>query len=334
MEEYKLKPYQQKEFTTLNFRKAGVLLGILAGCGLLGTSLPAQSELAISGQLSYNVADRDSEDDLVFQRNGFSETQFRLVYSRPLENEMNLEVVEEIGFNEGEDSLRSRRQEVILKGNFGGVRFGQGNDAGDGNLNGDFSGTTVIQPIASQAAAFDYSGANYNGFDPGRGERIRYDSPKLGDAAVISFQIGEEDETEIAVRYNTEIGGGKLRVGAFLTNTGSDVDEDSSGILVAYGMDNGLNFAVVGSSKDNAAGTEDGDFIAIKIGFITGMHAFSFISGTSENPGNPVETDSIGIAYVYTMDKGIELFAATNEFDSDDSAADEDFFIAGTRVKF
>jgi len=329
-----LKPYQQKDFTRLKFRKAGVLLGILAGCGLLGASLPAQSELAISGQLSYNVADRDSEDDLVFQRNGFSESLFRLVYTKALENEMSLQVVEEIGIAEGEGSLDSRRQEVILKGDFGGVRFGQGNDAGDGNLNGDLSGTAVIQPIASQAAALDYAGGNYNGFDPDRGERIRYDSPKFGDSGVASFQIGEDDETEIALRYNVGIGGGQLRIGAFITNTGSDVDQDSSGILVAYGMDNGLNFAVVSSSRDNAAGSEDGDFTAIKIGFKTGMHAFSFISGTSENPGNPVETDSTGLAYVYTLEPGIEVFAATNEFDSDNDAVDEDFLIAGTRIKF
>ena len=70
------------------------------------------------------------------------------------------------------------------------------------------------------------------------------------------------------------------------------LDSDSSGVLVAYGLQNGLNFAVVTSSKDNAAGSEDGDFSAVKIGYKTGPHAFSFISGTSENPGNPVETDS------------------------------------------
>ena len=41
-----------------------------------------------------------------------------------------------------------------------------------------------------------------------------------------------------------------------------------------------------------------------------------------------------GIAYVYTMAKGVELYAASQEFDSDDNDADEDFVLFGTRVKF
>lgn len=307
----------------------------LIAATFMGVSLPAQSELKISGHVAYNAVDRDSEDDIVFQRNGFSESRFTLVYEKMLENGATIEVVEEIGIGEGEGALDSRRQEVIYKGNFGGVRFGQGNDAGDGNLNGDLSGTTIIQPMASNAAALDYDSDNYNGFDPGRGERIRYDSPRLGDGVIISAQLGEDDEVEVGLRYNTEIGNGKLRVGAFLTNTNSDIDEDSNGILVAYALDNGLNFAVSTSSKDNAAGAgEDGDFEAFKIGYKTGKHAVSVISGTSENPGNPVESDTTGIAYVYLMDKGIELYASSQEFDSDDDTVDEDFVVFGTRVKF
>lgn len=334
-----MKPVNPKASSLLKAGTNGPLFALLAGSALLCTSFPAQSELAISGQVTYSAMDRDSEDDLVFERNGFSESLFKLAYTKTLEDGRSIEVVEEIGFDEGEGSHRTRRQEVIYRGDFGGVRFGQGNDAGDGVLNGDFSGTAVIQPIASQSAALAYPSANYNGFDPGRGERIRYDSPKFADSAVASAQLGEEDEVEVALRYNIEVGGGKLRVGAFMANTGSDVDEDASGVLVAYAMENGLNFAVVSSSKDNAAvisptETKDGDFTAIKIGFKTGMHAFSLISGESEDPGNPVDTDSIGLAYVYAWYQGVELYAAANEFDSDDNSFDEDFVVVGTRVKF
>jgi hypothetical protein len=307
----------------------------LVGAGLLGISLPVQSELKISGHVAYNAVDRDSEDDIVFQRNGFTESRFTLVYVKELEDGRAIEVVEEIGIGEGEGALASRRQEVIYKGDFGGFRFGQGNDAGDGNLNGDLSGTMVIQPMASNAAALDYDSDNYNGFDPGRGERIRYDSPRLGDGAIVSAQLGEDDEIEIGLRYNTVIKDGKFRVGAFMTNTNSDIDEDSIGILVAYALQNGWNFAVSTSSKDNAAGDgEDGDFNAFKIGYKTGMHSFSFLSGTSDNPGNPVETDAVGVAYVYLWDTGIELYGAVHEFDSDDNDVDEDFVVFGTRVKF
>ena len=119
-----------------------------------------------------------------------------------------------------------------------------------------------------------------------------------------------------------------------MTNTSSDIDSDSKGILVAYALENGFNVAVVTSSRDNSAGSEDGDFSAVKFGYQTGPHAFSLVSGTSENPGNPVETDSFGLAYVYLMQKGIELYAAINEFESDDDSVDEDFVAVGTRVKF
>ena len=310
------------------------IIAALIGIGFLAGGATARAELAFSGHVAYNAVDRDSEDDITFQRNGFSESRFKLAYSRQLENGMTLEVVEEIGLNDNEGGLRARRQEVLLKGGFGGVRFGQGNDAGDGLLDGDLSGTAVIQPIASQSDALLYSSANYSGFDPGRGERIRYDSPKFGDSGTVSAQLGNDDELEIAFRYNVEIRGGTLRVGAFITNTDSDTDSDSNGILLAYGMENGLNFALVTSSKDNTAGSDDGDFNAFKVGYKTGRHAISLISGTSDNPGNPVETDSFGVAYVFMMDPGVELYAAVNEFDSDNDNADEDFVAVGTRVKF
>lgn len=312
-----------------------VLCAVLLCTGLIVSSLPAHAELAISGHVAYNVLDRDSEDDITFQRNGYSESRFSFAYRRALENGLGVEVVEEIGIGEAEgNNLRARRQEVILTGGFGGVRFGQGNGAGDDLLNGDLSGTTVIQPLASQAFALGYDADNYDGFDPGRGERIRYDSPSFGDSGTVSIHLGNDDEVEIGFRYNTEIGGGAFLLGAVLTNTNSDVDSDSGGILAAYAIDNGLNFAVVFSSRDNTAGTEDGDFRAFKVGFKTGRHAFSVIAGTADNPGNAVETDSFGLAYVFTMEPGIELYAAINDFDSDANTADEDFLVGGTRVKF
>ncbi len=330
-----MKPFKANAATSIISTGIGPACLALVGAGLLGISLPAQSELTLSGHVAYNAVDRDSEDDIVFQRNGFSESRFTLAYVKELEGGRAIEVVEEIGIGEAEGALDSRRQEVIYKGDFGGFRFGQGNDAGDGNLNGDLSGTTIIQPMASNSAALDYSSADYNGFDPDRGERIRYDSPRLGDGAIVSAQLGEDDEIEIGLRYNTVIKDGKLRVGAFMTNTKSDIDEDSFGILVAYALQNGWNFAVSTSSKDNAAGDgEDGDFDAFKIGYKTGKHAVSLVSGTSENPGNPVETDAVGVAYVYLWDTGIELYAAVHEFDSDDNDVDEDFVAFGTRVKF
>lgn len=330
-----MKPFKPNAPAAIKSAGIGPACLALIGAGLICISLPAQSELKISGHVAYNAVDRDSEDDIVFQRNGFSESRFTLVYVKELEDGRAIEVVQEIGIGEGEGALDAQRQEVIYKGAFGGFRFGQGNDAGDGNLNGDLSGTTLIQPMASNAVALGYESANYNGFDPGRGERIRYDSPRLGDGAIVSAQLGEDDEIEIGLRYNTMIKDGKLRVGAFVTNTKSDIDEDSFGILVAYALENGWNFAVSTSSKDNAAGDgEDGDFDAFKIGYKTGKHAVSLVSGTSENPGNPVETDAVGVAYVYLWDTGIELYGAVHEFDSDDNDVDEDFVAFGTRVKF
>ena len=306
---------------------------LTVGVATLALAAPAQAEVKLSGHVAYNLVDRDSEEDLVFQRNGFSESRFRMILSKKLDNGLTVGMVEEVGIAEGEGGLDARRQEVIVKGGFGGIRFGQGNDAGDGNLNGELSGTSVIQPMASNATAYGYSSSNYNGFDPGRGERLRYDSPKLG-GAVISAQIGENSETEIGLRYKTSfMEGDKFRLGAFVTNT--DNDKDSSGVLLSYSLPMGLNFSIATASKDNAAGAGvDGKFNAVKIGYKTGKHAVSVISGTSENPKNAVETDSSGLAYVYTMDKGMEFYAAVQQFDSDNNAVDEDFTVVGARVKF
>ena len=339
-------PSDRKEKSIVETVKPGIIASIsgsgravcaaLLGAVLILSGLPAHAELAISGQVAYNVLDRDSEDDITFQRNGYSESRFSFAYRKTLENGMNLEVVEEIGIGEAESvDLRARRQEIIVTANFGGIRFGQGNDAGDDLLNSDLSGTTVIQPIASQAFALGYNQNNYNGFDPGRSERIRYDSPNFGKSGNVSVQLGNDDEIGFGFRYNTEIAGGAFRLGVVLTETGSNVDSDTFGVLAAYALENGLNFALVFSSQDNTTLTNrDGDFRAAKVGFKIGAHAMSVVAGNSENPGNAVDTDSFGVAYVFQWEPGIELYAAINDFDSDNNAVDEDFFLGGARVKF
>ncbi len=315
-------------------------LPVVAGCSMLATALlvtsfNAQAEFSVSGHVAYNLVDRDSEEDLVFQRNGFSESRFRIIADKELESGLKVGLVQEFGIAEGEGALDSRRQEVLFTGDFGGIRFGQGNDAGDGLLNGDLSGTSVIQPVASLSAAYGYSSSNYNGFDPGRGERIRYDSPKLGGSTVVSAQLGENSEKEIGVSYKKKFeGGSQIRAGLFISDSG-DADKDSNGILISYKMNNGLNFTVASSSMDNSAGAgNDGDFTSFKIGYTTGKHAVSLISGTSENAKNAVETDATGVAYVYKLDKAIEVYGSVQQFDSDDDTADEDFTVIGTRVKF
>lgn len=155
-----MKKFSAITSTTTKLAGIGPVCVALVGTGMLGASLPAHSEFKVSGHAAYNAVDRDSEEDLVFQRNGFSESRFRLIYAHELESGMKIEVAQEFGIAEGEGSLDSRRQEVIFKDSWGGVRFGQGNDAGDGNLNGDLSGTSIIQPMASNAAAYGYS-SNY-----------------------------------------------------------------------------------------------------------------------------------------------------------------------------
>ena len=315
-------------------------LSLAVGAAILGLGLNAQAEVSISGHVSYNMVDRDSEENLAFQRNGFSESRFRFIANTDVDD-LTVGIVQEFGIAEGEGAEDARRQEVLLTGDFGGLRLGQGNDAGDGILNGDLSGTAIIQPLASLSAAYGYSSSDYNGFDPGRGERIRYDSPKLAGAVVISGQIGEDNENELALAYKKKFDdGSSIRGGLFVSGSGEDEfgedkDTDSSGFLIAYLHSSGFNIALTTAEKDNAAGDgEDGEFSAFKLGYKTGRHAVSISSGTSENAKNLGEVDATGIAYVFTMSKGVEFYAGSMEFDADDNSKDEDFVVLGSRVKF
>lgn len=123
------------------------ILAALIGLGWRFSRAQVKAELAISGFVIYNMVDRDSEDDNPFQLKVCSESRFMLAYSKLLENGMTIEVIEEIGFDNGERNVRTRRGEVVLKAYFGGIRLGQGNDTGDGVLKGDFSGTAVSSQL-------------------------------------------------------------------------------------------------------------------------------------------------------------------------------------------
>ena len=305
---------------------------LISICGLV---LNVQADVTISGHVAYDIVDRSSKEDLSFQRHGFSESRFRLIADKDLDNGLKVGIVQEIGFAEGGGELSARRQEILIAGIFGGVLLGEGSDAGDGVLNGDTSGTVLIQPSSSISVAYGYSPSNYNGFDPDRGERVRYDSPKLLGGLIISGQIGENAENQVAFVYKNNFDdASSIRIGVFYSST-RESNTDSNGMLFSYLSNSGFNVSIATSSKDNAAGAGlDGEFDSIKLGYRFSKHAVSLITGISKNPKNIVETDSSGIGYVYKFGKGIELYAGIQEFDSSDNANDEDFILLGTRVKF
>ena len=71
----------------------------------------------------------------------------------------------------------------------------------------------------------------------------------------------------------------------------------------------------------------------MKLGYKTGIHAFTVDVGQGETGDN--EADTVGVTYSITPAKGFEVFSTYRQLDSDLSGAESvDLIAFGSRVKF
>ena len=116
--------------------------------------------------------------------------------------------------------------------------------------------------------------------------------------------------------------------------SGVDGDEITGGSASLL-LNSGLNFTVSTSETDfeDGSGTEDGTFF--KVGYKTGMHAFSVDVADGENAAGQ-EGESTGFTYLVTPHSGVELFATIRELDSTGVAGSQsvDITAIGSRIKF
>ncbi len=312
------------------------------------------AEVKISGQVSRAVviADDSQADSRDAQHvdNNASGSRFRIVVSHDLGNGMTAgaRLEEQLQKNKS-NTVNSatatnvqvqdlRYADIYFSGSFGKVSMGQGDPASNGTAEEDLSGTTIAA-YAGHADLFEsYTHGvgstvvdNYKSFDGrSRSSRLRYDTPNMsGFSAAVSHMHG--DDTDFALRYSGDFSGTKFSAAVGLVSDEDD-NNDTLSASASLLLGNGLNFTLSYSEQEQVG--DDAENLYAKIGYKTGKHALSLDYGITEELGAD-DSESLGVAYVYNVVSGVELWATYRTYETDVNGDDDvDGFAVGSRVKF
>ena len=322
--------------------------------------LASNADVKLSGQVNRMVAQVDNGVDSEIQHldNNGSGTRFRLTgetdsgtgimvgFNWETQYQSNSSGSVDAGtLNDFADTISSRKRDLYLKGGFGKVSLGQGDGAANGITEMEYTGTTYLTGYASPndiwgGVTFGNTttkvGAVYTGFDAlSRNDRLRYDSPKLG-PVTLSVDTGQGGKTEMAVRFSTAIGDGKLKGGVGTWDQKDAGTNKGTSGSIAYMDASGFNGAISFGSKDaTTAGAPDPSSTMFAVGYVTGEHSISLRLGTADDVTAGVSADSTGFGYVNRSIKGAELYAGYQMFEVDIAGADDiSILFGGVRVKF
>jgi len=317
-------------------------------------------EAKLSGQVSRMVVlpDDAAGDEIQHVDIGWSGSRFRFTGSETADNGLTYGFRFEIQarensagasnggtFGDTGDNQDNRYQDLYLSGDFGKVSFGKGDGAANGSTEVDLSGTALSSSSNHQDNWGGYEIAPgvafrsvFTMFDSiSRQNRVRYDTPSFNGFS-IAGSLNQGNATELALRYKGDYDGTKFGAAIFST-TGPEPDEDTDGDDFSGGsasllLSSGLNFTVAFSERDFEAGGSM-DSTTFKVGYKTGMHAFTVDVGEGENAAGQ-EGDTTGFTYSITPHKGVEIFATIRSLDSDRVANSEsaDITAIGSRIKF
>ncbi len=338
--------------------------GVLNTAVMLATSVAiapmlAQSDLTLSGQVNRMVASVDNGDDsnLQFLDNSGSGTRLRLKGERDTGNgikagfywETQYQSNKSSGVDAGttsdfSDEFVTRHRDMYLKGGFGKISLGQGNGAANGITESEYSGTNYLTGSASPedmwgSVTFGNSGGVkvkdvIDGMDAlSRNDRLRYDTPRLG-PVTLSVDTGSGGKTELAIRFETKTGFGKLKGGFGSWDQKDAGTGKGTAGSISYLHNSGFNAAYTFASSDKAA-APDAKNSGLQLGYKTGPHAMDIRMNTTDDKTSGVSADSTELGYVNRSLKGVEMYAGYRTFTTDISAADDiKILFAGARVKF
>lgn len=297
-----------------------------------------------------------------------SQTRFRFTGTQDVTPGLKAGINWEVGYTSNPSSgismttrsvdatFNERHVEVFLTGDWGKVSLGQGDGAANGGMEVDLSGTSVIHysGIADvggnfafrEGAAFGPAiGATINNLDfESRYDRLRYDTPKFGPVSIAASYgtKGNNDVVEVAAWLATEFVGGKIAgaVGWSREDAGGlSGDEDTIGGSVSWLAPIGVNVTLgyANSENDNAAVPKK-KFGYAKVGYLMGRHAVSVDYGKGKDVAlDGDDAKVVGLGYVYTPARWIELYAGVKQHSLDRPGSNFDdirFVSGGTRVKF
>lgn len=342
---------------------------------VLGTATMVSAyaiDFKISGQINRAVlwADNGNKSDVFHVDNDNSSTRIRIKGSEQFDNytagfyfEQQFESNTSVGVDipntsDGADGDSERWREAWFSGSWGKLSIGQGDGAANGTSEVDLSGTTVVMysgvvDMNGGISWVDSAGTplgvkikdTINQFDGlSRNDRLRYDTPKLGPFS-LAFSHTNGDAQEIAIRYSSNLGGGKIAAALGIVDTTDRAvtgftEFDQWGGSVSWLSAEGWNVTVAaGNREEDASGGVDSDNMYLKLGKRTGPHSVIIeFSGTDDLAAKGDESESVGAGYVYKANKSVELYVGGRVYsldrkvglDGDDITA----IMAGTRVKF
>lgn len=322
----------------------------ILAAALVAASTTAFADTSLSGHVNYvagDLEDFSGDEDFTVDNANTSKSRFRIKASREASG-VTYGLTQEFGVNTG-SSVDQRVNEFYLKGAFGKLSLGQGSEAGDGLAENDFSGTYVLNNSSYES----WGGVNVSNIDGGRDERLRYDTPKLGNIATLSVDLDTNDDVSVGAG----LGGSFWKLGVYAEDRdANDSDEIGGSIAVKLA---GFTAAVHAGERDATGATTDPDdnfgdveFTRVVLGYNAGSFSIAVDAATNERDtvavgattNGKLDTETVGLSFVYRPTSGVELYAGYREATDNEATTttsvfanneeDADGFLFGGRVKF
>ncbi len=343
------------------------LLTSAVAAGLMAAAMPANAvKFSASGQINNVLSDIDNgnESALGFFGSSFSGTRIRFKGSEELDNGITIGGYNEFQlggnllvnatfqsngeFGEFNNSRANERHaDIYASGGFGKVSLGQGNGAANGTSEVDLSGTWRADYVAGQQCALGsitfgnttiaVGGPHASIDGESRNDRIRYDTPTLGEVFSLAGSLGNGGTTELAGWLDLTFGSSQLSVAVGVSDTDDRIQDPVSTtgsltrertmVSASLLLGNGLNFTISSNEQELSGDDDDNETEYFKVGYKTGKHAFSV--STSEGSGlgqavgsglSNVESEGTAFAYNYQAASSLNLYAAIYDVEVDDDA--------------
>jgi len=347
--------------------------------GMYVTRKKKTMKLVISGHINRHITYRDdgTKSGITHNTSNYSRTRVRWIGTGKISDDVKVQTYIELGnqesistaqdLNDNGDSdgaavLDSRFVDMrITSKSLGKISIGQGSGAGDGiahqdlsstgliSLNGNFliGGSEVFQTAAGASTGITVGGV-FTNLNPGRHDRIRYDTPKFAGFNV-AVSHGNADRWEAALYYGGSMGGVKVKAAIGYsdreTQNGQSVVVGSASVLLPMGLS--VTVGAGDRDSDRAAGTDIGDstdWRYAKVGYkFKGSELGQTRLYMDWSNNNEVETagddaTSWGVGMVQVIEPlGAELQIGYRNFELDRVLADPEdvnYVTVGLRVSF
>ncbi len=369
--------------TVLKTSVAAVALVAIAAPVSAAVNNGNRNSLTMSGQIARSLVYQDNgKESELFNTDGVdTSTRLRWIASGEMTESITVGGIVEMNMptsnngytlaapNAGGDTTTSgaswgmRKTEITFKHKAAGkLSIGQGSAAGDGAstqslgswgpsmaANGEGGkGASLLNNGTTDALTTVSAGDANASYDPGRIDRIRYDTPSFGGLSLAVSYGGGTQQSGVGASYSGKFGGIQVSAAAFYQasdGAGASGVEDTKGGSIAVKHDSGISAHLGYSAESKVGSTIEGKEIHGGIGYaaaLTNLGTTGFAVNYSQSEDTNTEGDEgtiLGIAVNQNISAvGTDLFLAYSVTSYEDTIATnyDDFsaIMAGTRLNF